>query len=74
MLLQIPVLERNVVVFAKVRKTLHRLQNPPKAGTPLTSRDGGMVCTKILLQNFYDPNTAGGCGVAPFPSRSRFRP
>ena len=23
---------------------------------------------KNLLRNFYDPNSAGGCGVAPFPS------
>lgn len=31
------------------------------------------VCAKILLQNFLDPNRAGGCGVAPFSSGTRFR-
>ena len=25
-------------------------------------------CRKIKLKNFYDPKTAGGCGVAPFLS------
>ncbi|EMJ5764143.1 hypothetical protein R8O61_001746 [Klebsiella oxytoca] len=31
---------------------------------------GGMICAEILLQNFYDPNSAGGCGVAPFTSHN----
>ena len=27
-----------------------------------------MICRKIKLKNFLDPETAGGCGVAPFLS------
>ncbi|EMP9724594.1 hypothetical protein RVY14_001905 [Enterobacter cloacae] len=26
----------------------------------------GLVCRKIKLKNFYDPKTAGGCGVVRF--------
>ncbi|WP_167854542.1 hypothetical protein [Escherichia sp. E5028] len=32
------------------------------------ARSGGAVCKKIKLKNFPDPETAGGCGVAPFLS------
>lgn len=32
------------------------------------ARSGALVCRKIKLKNFYDPKTAGGCGVAPFLS------
>lgn len=31
-------------------------------------RSGGLVCRKIKLKKFPDPETAGGCGVAPFLS------
>lgn len=34
-------------------------------------RAGGLVCRKIKLKNFYDPKTAGGCGVVPFLSATR---
>ncbi|RNT12140.1 hypothetical protein B9Z99_018345 [Klebsiella aerogenes] len=27
------------------------------------------VLKKNITENFYDPKTAGGCGVAPFSSR-----
>ncbi|MBW6031915.1 hypothetical protein CGB80_17225 [Klebsiella sp. 11332] len=33
------------------------------------ARAGGLICRKIKLKNFDDPETAGGCGVAPFSSR-----
>ncbi|RJL53703.1 hypothetical protein D5071_03710 [Pectobacterium carotovorum] len=29
------------------------------------ARPGGLVCRKGKLKNFYDPKTAGGCGVVP---------
>jgi len=35
------------------------------------ARSGGLVCRKIKLKNFYDPKTAGGCGVVPFLSATR---
>ena len=35
------------------------------------ARAGGLVCRKTKLKNFYDPETAGGCGVAPFWSATR---
>lgn len=28
----------------------------------------GLICTKIKLKNFPEPETAGGCGVVPFLS------
>lgn len=31
-------------------------------------RSGTLVCRKIKLKKFPDPETAGGCGVAPFLS------
>ena len=31
-------------------------------------RSGALVCRKIKLKKFPDPETAGGCGVVPFPS------
>ncbi|TKY80236.1 hypothetical protein EDI29_22140 [Pectobacterium polonicum] len=36
-----------------------------KRTSPVTARAGGLVCRKRKLKNFYDPKTAGGCGVAP---------
>lgn len=36
--------------------------------SPAAARAGGMVCTKIKTEKFYETKTAGGCGVAPFPS------
>lgn len=30
------------------------------------ARSGALVCRKIKLKKFPDPETAGGCGVAPF--------
>ncbi|WP_420263218.1 hypothetical protein, partial [Klebsiella quasipneumoniae] len=39
------------------------------APSPALARCGDLVCRKIKLKNFYDPETAGGCGVAPFSSR-----
>ncbi|WP_143757820.1 hypothetical protein [Citrobacter amalonaticus] len=63
----------DAVNFAKRCKTLRSLQKRQGHKTPATARAGGMVCAKFLLQNFLDPNCAGGCGVAPFPSRIRFR-
>lgn len=59
--------------FAKSCKTLRSLQKRSGHKTPEAAQAGGMVCAKFLLQNFLDPNCAGGCGVAPFPSRIRFR-
>lgn len=59
--------------FAKHCKSLRSVQKFPGYKTPVAARAGGMVCAKFLLQNFLDPNCAGGCGVAPFPSRIRFR-
>lgn len=38
------------------------MQNLIEATTPDAARAGGRVCAKIPLQNFYDPNSAGGCG------------
>jgi hypothetical protein len=32
----------------------------------------GLVCRKIKLKNFYDPKTAGGCGVVRFWSAKDF--
>lgn len=32
------------------------------------ARSGALVCRKIKLKKFPDPETAGGCGVAPFLS------
>lgn len=59
--------------FAKRCKSLRGVQTPTDRRSPAAARAGGVLCAKILLQNFYDPNTAGGCGVAPIPSRIRFR-
>ncbi|HBX7668033.1 TPA: hypothetical protein MIG20_20780 [Klebsiella pneumoniae] len=39
------------------------------AKPPALARSGGAICRKIKLKNFYDPKTAGGCGVAPISSR-----
>ncbi|QHP55585.1 hypothetical protein EH203_18160 [Pectobacterium carotovorum subsp. carotovorum] len=36
----------------------------PKRTSPVTAQSGGLVCRKRKLKNFYDPKTAGGCGVA----------
>jgi hypothetical protein len=33
---------------------------------------GAVVCRKIKLKNFYDPKTAGGCGVVNFCLRKNF--
>lgn len=33
---------------------------------------GVLVCRKIKLKNFLDPETAGGCGVVPFLSVKYF--
>jgi hypothetical protein len=33
---------------------------------------GAVVCRKIKLKNFYDPKTAGGCGVVRFLSAKEF--
>ncbi|EDV1836003.1 hypothetical protein JR60_003922 [Salmonella enterica] len=35
---------------------------------PVLALPKGMVCRKIKLKNLIDPETAGGCGVAPFLS------
>lgn len=59
--------------FAKHCKSLRGVQRPADRRSPAAARAGGLLCAKNLLQNFYDPNSAGGCGVAPFPSRIRFR-
>jgi len=32
------------------------------------ARASSLVCRKIKLKKFYDPKTAGGCGVVPFLS------
>ncbi|ATY91602.1 hypothetical protein DF214_14700 [Pectobacterium atrosepticum] len=32
------------------------------------ARSGGLFCRKVKLKNFYDPKTAGGCGVVPILS------
>ncbi len=61
------------VTFAKCCKSLRRVQTPAGCKSPAAAQAGGVLCTKFLLQNFYDPNCAGGCGVAPFPSWIRFR-
>lgn len=63
----------DLLTFAKRCKSLRSVQTQPMRRTPDTARAGGVVCAKFLLQNFYDPNRAGGCGVAPFPSGMRFR-
>lgn len=63
----------DAATFAKCCKSLRGVQTPADRTSPAAARAGGLLCAKILLQNFYDPNTAGGCGVAPFPSRIRFR-
>lgn len=39
---------------------------------PALARSGGLVCRKIKLKNFYDPKTAGGCGVVRFWSAKDF--
>lgn len=62
-----------VVILATCCKSLRGVQRPADRRSPAAARAGGLLCAKILLQNFYDPNSAGGCGVAPFPSRIRFR-
>ncbi|TPW39824.1 hypothetical protein FKM52_19115 [Mixta tenebrionis] len=36
--------------------------------SPAAARAGGAFCKKRKLKNFYDPKTAGGCGVVPFSS------
>lgn len=36
------------------------------------ARSGCLVCRKIKLKNFYDPKTAGGCGVVRFWSAKVF--
>lgn len=61
------------VAFAKCCKSLHSEQTPAGCKSPAAARTGRVLCAKFLLQNFYDPNCAGGCGVAPFPSWIRFR-
>ena len=38
------------------------------AKPPVMVRSGALVCRKIKLKKFPDPETAGGCGVAPFLS------
>ena len=38
------------------------------ARPPALARAGDMFWRKLPLKNFYDPKTAGGCGVAPFSS------
>lgn len=38
----------------------------------MLARSGGLVCRKIKLKNFYDPKTAGGCGVVRFLSVEHF--
>ncbi|MCD0225882.1 hypothetical protein LN378_13410 [Enterobacter hormaechei subsp. steigerwaltii] len=42
------------------------------AKPPALARSGGLVCRKIKLKNFYDPKTAGGCGVVRFWSAKDF--
>ncbi|STH97363.1 Uncharacterised protein [Citrobacter braakii] len=61
------------VTFAKCCKSLRSVQTPAGCKSPAAAQAGGVLCSKFLLQNFYDPNCAGGCGVAPFPSWIRFR-
>ncbi|KNH83960.1 hypothetical protein AEW67_02065 [Salmonella enterica subsp. enterica serovar Muenchen] len=61
------------VTFAKCCKSLRGVQTPAGCKSPAAAQAGGVLCAKFLLQNFYDPNCAGGCGVAPFPSWIRFR-
>ncbi|EDU3720019.1 hypothetical protein ZM68_003232 [Salmonella enterica subsp. diarizonae] len=39
---------------------------------PELALSGGLVCRKRKLKNFIDPETAGGCGVAPFLSATVF--
>lgn len=39
---------------------------------PVVARSGCLVCRKIKLKNFYDPKTAGGCGVVRFWSAKDF--
>jgi hypothetical protein len=39
-----------------------------KVEAPALALSGVMVCRKIKLKNYYDPKSAGECGVAPFPS------
>lgn len=34
----------------------------------MLARDDSLVCRKIKLKKFIDPETAGGCGVVPFLS------
>ncbi|AUU82731.1 hypothetical protein C2U54_01265 [Leclercia sp. LSNIH1] len=41
------------------------------AKPPAVACSGGLVCRKLKLKNFYDPKTAGGCGVVPFLSAPR---
>ncbi|WP_160251169.1 hypothetical protein [Mixta intestinalis] len=59
--------------FAIRCKSLRIVQTPADDTSPAAARADGLICAKILLQKFLDPNSAGGCGVAPFPSRIRFR-
>ncbi|WP_410964727.1 hypothetical protein [Salmonella sp. ZJCDC-24] len=63
----------DAVIFAKYCKSLRSVQTPAGCKSPAAAQAGGVLCSKFLLQNFLDPNTAGGCGVAPFPSWIRFR-
>ena len=42
------------------------------AKPPALARSGGQVWIKIKLKNFYDPKTAGGCGVVRFLSAKDF--
>lgn len=62
-----------MALFAKRRNPLHYVQRPADRKRPAAAQAGGSLCAKILLQNILDPNSAGGCGVAPFPSWIRFR-
>lgn len=59
--------------FCIFLQNLAHIAKPPRRQNPSHGAGWRSICTKILLQNFYDPKRAGGCGVAPFPSRMRFR-
>ncbi|MBK4285624.1 hypothetical protein JJP96_01735, partial [Enterobacter hormaechei] len=39
---------------------------------PALARYGGLIWRKIKLKKFYDPKTAGGCGVVRFWSAKDF--
>lgn len=59
--------------FCKLLQNVAQSAKPLRHDKPSGGAGWRYVCTKILLQNFLDPNRAGGCGVAPFPSGVRFR-